>query len=83
MVSARKFCSSKNPSRHTTLLDARSHAESSNIRNIYILPPDSGNLDIDSDTVEYYEQFNVKDALFEPAGELEIGDRESDDCSDN
>ena len=47
------------------------------------MPPDSGNLDIDSDTVEYYEQLNVKDALFEPAGELEIGDRESDDCSDN
>ena len=41
MVSARKFCSSKNPSRHTTLLDARSHAESSNVRNISILPPDS------------------------------------------
>ena len=83
MISARKFYSSKNPFRHTTLLDARSHAESSNIRKIAILPPDSGNLDIDSDIEEYYEQLNVKDALFEPAGELEIGDRESDDCSDN
>ena len=49
MISASKFYSSKKPSRYTTLLDARSHAESSNIRNIFILPPDSVNLDSDSD----------------------------------
>ena len=49
MISASKFYSSKKPSRYTTLLDARSHVESSNVRNIFILPPDSVNLDSDSD----------------------------------
>lgn len=42
------------------------------IRNNVILPPDSGNLDIDSG-----------DALFESAGELEIENNESEYCSDD
>ena len=79
MISAGKFYSSKKPSR-STLLDARSHAESSNIKNIFILPPDSGNLDSDNGwriswTIECSRW------LFEAAGELEIEHSESDDCS--
>ena len=50
MTSANWFYSFKNSSIYTTLLGARSHDESSNIRNIVILPPEFGNLDIDSDT---------------------------------
>ena len=57
MISASKFYSSKNPSRYTTLVGARSHAESRYIRNIVVLPPDSSNLDIASDTEEYPELF--------------------------
>ena len=83
MISASKFYSSKNPSRYTTLLDDRSHAESSNIRNVVILPPDSGNLDIDGDIDKYPEISNVEDALLEPTGELEIEDSKSDDCSND
>ena len=66
MISACKFYSCKNPSRYSILLDARSQAESNNIKNIVILPPDSGNLNIDRDIEEYPEQLNVEDALFEP-----------------
>ena len=51
IISADKLYSSRNPSRSAILLYARSHAGSSNIRNIVILPPDSGNLD--TGTVEY------------------------------
>ena len=55
MISASKFYSSKNPSKYTTLVGARSHAESRYVRNIVVLPPDSSNLDIASDTEEYPE----------------------------
>ena len=47
------------------------------------MPPDSGNLGIDSDTEEYPEQLNVEDNFFEPSGELEIGGSESDNCSND
>lgn len=44
--------------------------EASNLINTVILPPNSSNLDIDSNIDEYSEQLNVETALFESAGRL-------------
>ena len=83
IISASKFYSSKNPSRYTTLLDARSDTEASNLINTVILPPNSSNLDIDSNIDEYSEQLNVETALFESAGRLVNEESKRKNCSDN
>ena len=71
MVSASKFYSTQSKA---SLHEVREHASSHSKRNVVLLPPDSGNIDQDSDTENVPDNFTCDDNLFEPAGEFEIDD---------
>ena len=81
MISASKFYGAKPKVRYTTLSEACHYSSSHRSRSIVILPPESGNVDQESDTENVPENFTNDDALFEPAGELEVDD--SSCSSDN
>ena len=87
MISASKFYSRpKTKPRYTTLVEAQDYALSRNCRNIVILPPKSATIDQDSDTENIPEKFVDEDAMFEPAGELEVdcsSSESEDDVTDN
>ena len=87
MISASKFYSRpKAKPRYTTLVKAQDYALSRNCRNIVILPPKSATIDQDSDTENIPEKFVDEDAMFEPAGELEVdcsSSESEDDVTDN
>lgn len=72
MVTASNFYSCKNPSRFTTLFEARNHVDLRNTQNILILPSSTSNIDINTDVADLSEQLNIQDALFEPGGELQV-----------
>ena len=86
MISASKFYSRpKTKPRYTTLVKAQDYELSGNCRNIVILPPKPATIDQDSDTENISEKFD-EDAMFEPAGELEVdcsSSESEDDVTDN
>ena len=74
MISANKFYGPKPKAKYATLSEAWEYPISHRSWSIVLLPPESGNIDQESDTENVAEHFTNDDALFEPAGELEIDD---------
>ena len=68
MISTSKFYAAKHKARYTTLSEACGYASSHSSRNIVLLPPESGNVDQDSDTENVADNFTSDDNLFELAG---------------
>ena len=87
MILASKFYSRpKTKPRYTTLVKAQVYALSRNCRNIAILAPKSATIDQDSDKENIPDKFVDEDAMFEPAGELEVdcsSSESEDDVTDN
>ena len=87
MISGSKFYSRpKSKPLYTTLVETQNYALSWNCRNIVILAPKSATTDQDSDTENIPEKFVDEDAMFEPAGELEVdcsSSESEDDVTDN
>ena len=64
--------SSNKHSRFVTLAEAQEEAENRTVWNIIVLPPNSGDQNVDSDVEEKDDIVSSDDELYEPAGELEI-----------
>ena len=74
MISARNLCSATRKSRFITLNRVAEHIKGNNSKNIIILPPASSNIDQDRNTENNPGNFDNNDAIFEPAGKLEVDD---------
>ena len=81
MIFASTFYGAKLKAKYATLSEAIDYPSSHRSRSIVLLPPESDNVDQESDTENVPEHFTNDDALFEPAGELEVDD--SSCSSDN
>ena len=84
MIPCTTFYACTKVTKCTTLHEAIAHAQSKKATKVVLLPPQSGNQEMDSDVENIADELpNQEDKfeLFEPAGEMEIEDEveESDD----
>ena len=70
--------SRKRTRRFVTLGETQEEVESRNVQNVVVLPPSSGDQNKDSDIEEKDDIVCSDDEAFEPAGELEVEESESD-----
>ena len=72
MIYASKFYSAFGESGFGTLIRVAKHLTGNNSKNTITLPPGSGNIDQDSDAIYIPDNCDNYDAIFEPAGDLEV-----------
>ena len=72
---------SRQNERFVTFREACERAEEdrSRVRNVVVLPPDSGDQEVDSDVEDANDVMSSDEEVFEPAGELEVDDSEDSD----
>ena len=83
MISDYKFYGAKPKARYTALSEACDYASSHRSPSIVLLPPESANINQESDTEDAPEHFTNDDALFEPALELKVDDRSCSSDNDS
>lgn len=57
----------------------RAKEDRSRVRNVVVLPPDSGDQEVDSDVEDANDVMSSDEEVFEPAGEVEVDDSEDSD----
>ena len=75
MISDYIFYGAKPKARYTAFSEACDYASSHRSPSIVLLPPESANINQESDTEDAPEHFTNDGALFEPALELKVEDR--------
>ena len=83
IISFSKFYATKPKARYLTFSEACDYASSHRSQNIIFRPPESGNVDQESDTENVSENFKSDDTLFAPTGELKVDDSSSSSDNEN